>query len=74
MYVTYAIILGTKYVQIIPQLYSEKKPKMDHMLEEDISNVLIGIVMNDSSNGLIKEPEDIPQGTVSILQNFLFIT
>jgi len=44
------------------------------MLEEDISNVLTGIVMNDSSNGLIKEPEDIPQGTVSIFQNFLFIT
>ena len=54
VYVTYAIILGTKCVQIIPQLYSEKKPKMDHMLEEDISNALIGIVMNDSLNGLIK--------------------
>lgn len=71
MYVTYVIILGTKYVQIIPQLYSEKKPKMDHMLEEDISNVMIGIVMNDSLNGLIKEPEDIPQGTVSIFQKDL---
>ena len=39
---------------------------MGHMLAEDIFNVLIGIVMNDSSNGLIKVPEDILQGTVFI--------
>ena len=42
---------------------------MDHMLAEDTFNVLIGIVMNDSSNGLIKVPEDIPQGTVSSFVN-----
>ena len=39
------------------------------MLAEGTFNVLIGIVMNDSSNGLIKVPEDIPQGTVSIFVN-----
>ena len=42
------------------------------MLAEDTFNVLIGIVMNDSSNGLIKVPEDIPQGTVSIFINESF--
>ena len=42
------------------------------MLAEDTFNVLIGIVMNDSLNGLIKVPEDIPQGTVSIFINESF--
>ena len=42
---------------------------MDHMLEEDIFNVLIGIVMNDSSNGWIKVLEDILQGTVFIISH-----
>ena len=42
---------------------------MDHMLAEDIFNVLIGIVMNDFSSGLIKVPEDIQPGTVFIYVN-----
>ena len=48
---------------------SEKKPKMDHMLAGDIFNVLIGIVMNDFSSGLIKVPEDIQPGNVFIYVN-----
>ena len=42
---------------------------MDHMLAEDIFNVLIGIVMNDFSSGLIKVPEDIQPGNVFIYVN-----
>ena len=64
---TLVITTGTRSVQIIPQLYSEKKPKTDHMLEEDIFNVLIGTVMNDSSSGSIKVLEDILQETVFII-------